>query len=68
MLYRDNAHAGRAGYRMLYRDNVHAGRLGYQAPGIKSPTQVPTNVHCIHWLPKELSKKGYQTYQGVENH
>ena len=41
--------------------------VGYQAPGSKSPTQVHTNVHCCHWLPKELSKKGYQTYQGVEN-
>ena len=31
---------------MLYRDNVHAGRAGYQAHGSRSMTQVPTNIHC----------------------
>ena len=48
---------------MLHRDNVHAGRAGYQAPGSRSLTQVHTNVHCCHWLLKELSNtcKGYQT-------
>ena len=37
--------------------------------GTKSLTQVVlhTNVHCCHWLPKELSNKGYQTYQRFEH-
>ena len=52
---------------MLYRENVHAGRAGYKAPGSTSLTQVHTNVHCCHWLSKELSNKGYQTYQRVEH-
>ena len=51
---------------MLDRDNVHADQ-GYPTPGSRSLTQVHTNVHCCHWLPKELSKKGYQTYQRVES-
>ena len=52
---------------MLYRDNAYAGRAAYQAPGSRSLTQVHTNVHCYHWLPKEFSNKGYQTYQRVES-
>ena len=52
---------------ILYRDNGHAGRAEYQAPESRSLTQVYKNVHCCHWLPKELSNKGYQTYQRVEN-
>ena len=52
---------------MLYKYNVHAGRTGYQAPGSRFLTQVHTNVHCCHWLPKELSNEGYQTYQRVGN-
>ena len=52
---------------MLYRDNVHAGRTGHQASGSMSLTQVLTNVHCCHWFPKELSNKGYGTYQKVES-
>ena len=51
---------------MLFRDNVHAGRTGYHAQGSKSLTQVHTKVHCCHGSPKELSNKGYQTYQRVE--
>ena len=35
--------------------------------GTKPLTQVHINVHCCHWLPKELSNKGYQTYQRVEH-
>ena len=52
---------------MLYKGNVHADRAGYQAPGSRSLTQEHTNVHYCPWLPKELSNKGYQTYQRVEN-
>ena len=52
---------------MLFRDNGHADKVGYQTPGSRSLTQVHTNVHCCHWLPKELSNKGYQTYQRVES-
>ena len=48
-------------------DNVHAGRAGYQAPGSRSLTQVHSNVHRCHWLPKELTNKGYQTYQSLES-
>ena len=32
---------------MLYRDNVHAGRAGYQAPGSRSLTQVYTSVSLV---------------------
>ena len=53
--------------RMLYRGNVHANSALFQAPESRSLTQVHTNVHWCHWLPKELSNKGYQTYQRVEN-
>ena len=52
---------------MLYKGNVHADGAGYRVPGSRSLTQEHTNVHCCHWLPKELSNKGYQTYQRVEN-
>ena len=52
---------------MLFRDHVHADRVGYPTPGSKSLTQVHTNVRCCQWLPKELSNKGYQTYQRVES-
>ena len=52
---------------MLYMDNVRAGRTGYQEPRSSFLTQLHTNVHCCHWLLKELSNKGYQTYQRVEN-
>ena len=52
---------------MLYRDNVHADKEGDPTPGSKSLTQVLTNVHCCHWFPKELSNKGYGTYQKVES-
>ena len=52
---------------MLYRDNVHVVKVGYPAPGSRSLTQVLTNVHCCHWLPKELSNKGYQTFKRVES-
>ena len=52
---------------MLYKDNVHEGRAGFQAPGSGPLTQVYTNVHCCHKLPKELIKWGYQTYQSVED-
>ena len=47
-------------------DNVHAGKAENQAPGSRSLSQVHTTVHCCHWLPKELSNKGYQTNQRVE--
>ena len=52
---------------MSYRDTVHAGIAGYQAPGSSSLKHVHTNVYYCHWLPKELSKKGYQTYQRDES-
>ena len=52
---------------MLYRDNVHADKVGYLTSGSRSLTQVQTNVHCYHWFPKDLSNKGYQTYQRVES-
>ena len=52
---------------MLYRDNVHASKVGYPTSGIRSLTQGHTNAHRCHWLPKEFSYKGYQTYQKVES-
>ena len=52
---------------MLCRDNVHADRVVYQTPGNRSLTQVHTNVHCCHWLPKDLSNESYQIYQRAEN-
>ena len=52
---------------MLYRDNVHADKVGCPTPGSRFLTQVHTNVHCCHWLPKELFNKSYQTYQRVES-
>ena len=51
---------------MLYRDNVHADWVGEPTPGSRSLIQVHTNVHCCHWLPEELSNKGYQTYQRLK--
>ena len=52
---------------MLYSDNDHADKVGYPTPGSRYQTQVHTNVHCFHWLPKVLSNKCYQTYQRVES-
>ena len=50
---------------MLYSDNDHADKVGYPTTGSRSQTQVHTNVHCCHCLPKVLPNKGYQTYQRV---
>ena len=52
---------------MLYMDNFHAVKVGYPTPRSRSMTQVLTYVHCCHWLPKELSNKGYHTYQTFLN-
>ena len=52
---------------MLYRDNDHAGRAGYQTPGSRSLTQVHINVDSCHWLPRNYQKRVIKLIRGSKN-